>query len=162
MRKPTDEDLDLWSSLTNTIKPLDHNVYQEPLIYKKERPKFNPDAFYPKPQHKLTYSVTEADYRDIKHQTIDVRIDLHGDTLDQACTRLSRFFTNAQRHGNKLALVITGKGRIIDGERVGVLRNEIPLWFKNNPQFVISFSTAQPHHGGDGAFYVRIRKLKGF
>lgn len=161
MKKPTEDELCLWESLTNTIKRIHHNIHQEPLTYKKERPNIDPGRFFPKPIQKATYTVTAVDYRDIKHQTIDARIDLHGDTLDQAQLRLTRFFTSAQQRGDKLALVITGKGKIIDGERIGVLRNEIPVWLQSNAQFVISFTTAQPQHGGDGAFYVRIRKLRG-
>ncbi len=159
MKKPTDDDLNLWRMISDDIKPIPKNYHQEPITYKKERPKMNPDYFYPKPIKKDTYEVSELQYREIKGVKIDATIDLHGDKLDHACQRLKNFLTHCQRVGNRLVLVITGKGKNVDGEIVGVLRNEIPTWFKNNPQFVISFTNAQSKDGGEGAFYVRVRKL---
>ena len=61
-----------------------------------------------------------------------------------------------------IVLVITGKGtRGGDFER-GVLRRQIPFWLRS-PQLrdaVLGFETAGPAHGGDGAFYVLLRRAR--
>jgi DNA-nicking Smr family endonuclease len=95
---------------------------------------------------------------------IDARIDLHGMTQAEAHGALARFLRRAQGDGAKFALVITGKGArgAEHGER-GVLRRQVPLWLKL-PEFrdlVIGFENAHAAHGGDGAFYVRVRRGRG-
>ena len=87
---------------------------------------------------------------------IDSRIDLHGMTQDRARYALMDFLQMAQRSGDKIVLVITGKGN--DG--LGVLRTNVPRWL-GLPEFsglVNGFRTSQSLHGGEGALYVRLRK----
>ena len=95
-------------------------------------------------------------------ETIDDRIDLHGMTQAEAHHALLRFLRNAQAHGAKFVLIITGKGRVrVDATRdAGVLRREVPRWLKL-PEFrdyVVSVESAHTRHGGDGALYVRLRR----
>jgi DNA-nicking Smr family endonuclease len=98
---------------------------------------------------------------------VDGRLDLHGLTQREAHNRLRSFVAEAQRRGARLVLVITGKGRperasLFDDER-GVLRRSVPQWL-SSPEFrpyVGGFDEAHRTHGGGGALYVRIRKLKG-
>lgn len=87
---------------------------------------------------------------------IDSRIDLHGMTQDRARFALLDFLQMAQREGQRIVLVITGKGN----EGRGVLRQNVPHWLEQ-PQFracTNGYRTAHVSHGGDGALYVRIRK----
>ena len=94
-------------------------------------------------------------------QPIDARIDLHGHTLDQAYTALSRFLFRAQGDGAKVALVITGKGTFGTGQR-GALKREVPIWL-DRPELraiVIGFENAAIGHGGEGALYVRLRRKR--
>jgi DNA-nicking Smr family endonuclease len=59
-------------------------------------------------------------------------------------------------------LVITGKGTRSAEEERGVLRRQVPLWLRS-PQLretVLGFETAGPAHGGEGAFYVRLRRAR--
>jgi DNA-nicking Smr family endonuclease len=96
-------------------------------------------------------------------QAIDARIDLHGMTQNEAHAALMRFLRRAQRDGARFALVITGKGvRGGDDNRErGVLRRQVPLWLRL-PEFrpyVIGFEAAHVGHGGEGALYLRIRKM---
>ena len=98
-------------------------------------------------------------------EPIDVRIDLHGMTQAQAHRALARFLANAQRDGARIVLVITGKGaRPSDdphGER-GVLKRQVPLWLESAElrPFVIGFEAAGVRHGGQGAIYVRVRRVR--
>ncbi len=87
---------------------------------------------------------------------IDARIDLHGLTEAQAHQKIQHFIFNAQAQGARLVLVITGKGC----EGKGVLRQRLPIWIRQAPlaAMVLHYQPAQPIHGGDGAFYLRLRR----
>lgn len=103
-------------------------------------------------------------------ENIDGRIDLHGMRQNEAYAALRRFLLASSIRGDRTVLVITGKGRRVDLERTrdymaeerGVLRRLVPQWMAE-PELrgiVVSYTTAGPRHGGDGALYVRIRKAK--
>ena len=92
---------------------------------------------------------------------IDGRIDLHGMRQERAYSALIGFLRHSQLRGSKLVLVITGKGRESDDAR-GVLRHAVPAWLAR-PDFrtlVVGFEEAGRRHGGGGALYVRLRRLK--
>lgn len=93
-------------------------------------------------------------------EAIDARLDLHGLTQSEAHAALLHFLRTAGSRGHKLVLVITGKGRR-NGEG-GVLRRQVPQWL-TLPEFrsvVVGFEDAHIAHGGEGALYVRLRKLQ--
>jgi DNA-nicking Smr family endonuclease len=94
---------------------------------------------------------------------IDARLDLHGMTQTRAHRVLSEFLRNAHADGLTFVLIITGKGRSgeRDSER-GVLRRQVPHWL-SLPEFrslVVGFEEAHIGHGGEGALYVRIRRVR--
>ncbi|MCB8840591.1 Smr/MutS family protein [Aurantimonas sp. VKM B-3413] len=89
---------------------------------------------------------------------IEARIDLHEMTQARAHDALVGFLRQAQAMGLRHVLVITGRGSAF-GSR-GVLRRVVPQWF-SGPEFrslVSGFDSAERHHGGEGALYVRVRK----
>lgn len=95
------------------------------------------------------------------------RIDLHGMTLDRAHPALTRFILTAQASGKRLVLVITGKGRdrADDGPmpvRRGILKHQVPQWLSMPPlsQAVIQISAAHVSHGGEGAYYVYLKRSR--
>lgn len=97
----------------------------------------------------------------------EARIDLHGMYLDTAHPALIRFILNAQASGKRLVLVITGKGktRPDDGPIPtprGVLKHNVPQWLRMPPlaQAVLQITPAHISHGGDGAFYVYLRRTR--
>ena len=93
-------------------------------------------------------------------QAIDGRLDLHGLTQSEAHSALLHFLRNAIARDARLVLVITGKGR---GGEPGVLRRQVPQWL-GLPDFrplVIGFEDAHVAHGGEGALYVRVRRVRG-
>ncbi len=99
--------------------------------------------------------------------TPEARIDLHGMTLAQAHPALIGFILNAHTNGCRLALVITGKGRItVDvgpiPVRKGVLKYQVPQWLRQAPigGVVQQISDAHAKHGGDGALYVYLRRRR--
>ena len=90
---------------------------------------------------------------------IDGRLDLHGLTQAEAHDALLRFLHMAQARSAKLVMVITGKGR---GGEGGVLKRQVPLWLAL-PEFramVVGFDEAHARHGGEGALYLRLRRLQ--
>ncbi len=104
---------------------------------------------------------------------IDARIDLHGMRQDDALARLRAFLFDAHAHGLKTVLVITGKGRDIDDPTTpyvdtldrfprGVLRRNLPRWLAEPDlrAIVVSYTQASQRHGGDGAFYVELRRAR--
>ncbi|WP_425044899.1 Smr/MutS family protein [Primorskyibacter sp. S87] len=95
------------------------------------------------------------------------KLDLHGMRLNSAHPTLIRFILSAQASGKRLVLVITGKGKSkpddgpIPAPR-GVLRHQVPQWLAMPPlaQAVLQVSPAHVSHGGDGAFYVYLRRTR--
>lgn len=85
-------------------------------------------------------------------------LDLHGYTQDTGRSALLSFLSQHQDLGDSSVLVITGKGRM--GE--GVLRRCLIEWIDQSDfrKFVSGYSRANQKHGGDGAFYLFIRKKK--
>lgn len=99
---------------------------------------------------------------------IEAVLDLHGMTQPDAHAALSTFIQAAHATQKRCVLVITGKG----GDRVrsafpsdftGVLRQRLPEWLGQMPlrPLVLKCEPARRQHGGDGAFYVYIKRLRG-
>ncbi len=95
----------------------------------------------------------------------EARIDLHGLTLTEAHGELVHFILNAQSAGQRLVLVITGKGkRGLDSgpipQRIGALRHQVPQWLRLPPlgPAVLQIAEAHLKHGGSGAYYVYLRR----
>ena len=93
------------------------------------------------------------------------RIDLHGMTLAEAHPELISFILTSAQRGLRLVLIITGKGKAKPApgpipSRVGVLRHQVPQWLRLPPlrQVVLHVEPAHRKHGGDGAYYVRLRR----
>ena len=93
------------------------------------------------------------------------RLDLHGMTLADAHPELVAFILGAQATGKRLVLVITGKGKNKDDGyaipvRHGVLRHQVPQWLALPPlkQAILQVTPAHLRHGGDGAYYVYLRR----
>jgi DNA-nicking Smr family endonuclease len=105
---------------------------------------------------------------------IEARFDLHGMRQDEAHGALRGFLFGAYRREQRWVLVITGKGAPQrmgfarsddDGygqERRGVLRRLVPMWLAE-PELraiIVSFTSAGPQHGGDGALYIQLRNAR--
>jgi DNA-nicking Smr family endonuclease len=94
----------------------------------------------------------------------EARIDLHGMTAARAHTTLIAFVLRAHAEGQRLLLVITGKGDPEGGglypEARGVLRRQVPHWLELPPlgPLILQVTEAHQRHGGSGAFYVYLRR----
>lgn len=103
-------------------------------------------------------------------EEIDGTIDLHGMRQVEAHAALTRFIHARSARGDRTLLVITGKGlkKLGDDAAViverGVLRAMLPVWLSepNLAPLVAGWDTAAQGHGGDGAFYVRLRRERDY
>lgn len=94
---------------------------------------------------------------------IENRLDLHGFTQREAYVELQAFLARSQEQRHRVVLLITGKGqRGPLEERTGVLRRLVPEWL-NEPSMrrrIVALAPARPQHGGDGAYYLYMKKLR--
>jgi len=188
-RPLTADDHAVWDGVTRSIKPLRRRVSAKPsptsepkaaagkmaakIAAKsaaKPRPTTIAQMVKPMPAARPVPAPVSLDRKTRQKlargsQPIDARIDLHGLTQSEAHHTLVRFLRNAQDHGARFVLVITGKGgpRVdaFSGER-GVLRRQVPLWLKL-PEFrayVVGFEEAHVGHGGGGALYVQVKRAR--
>ncbi len=93
------------------------------------------------------------------------KLDLHGMRIEAAHGALTRFILTAQASDKRLVLVITGKGKDRDEPGPmpvprGVLRHQVPQWLLLPPlaQAVLQVTPAHISHGGDGAYYIYLRR----
>ncbi|UXD89477.1 DNA endonuclease SmrA [Thalassolituus hydrocarboniclasticus] len=90
-----------------------------------------------------------------KYET-EARLDLHRRTIDEARRELYRFIQDCMAHDIRSVLILPGKGdRNINDP--AVLKSYLVHWLEELDD-VQAYHTAQPHHGGAGAFYVLLRK----
>lgn len=185
-RKPPD--YELWLETAKTVKPLRARARvgmprpsSAPLPSKKlmNLPSA-PHVHVPSPLHKPPPQITGLDRRTTQKLTrgqvdIERRLDLHGTGIEMARVHLMSFLRDAQAMGARNVLVITGKGdspfsrHTLHGsghfhapERAGRLRRLVTEWF-HEPDFrslVAGFQPAHPKHGGGGAYYVRVRRIR--
>ena len=89
---------------------------------------------------------------------LDGKIDLHGLTLVEAEAALASFVKRAQTQNQIWLLVVTGKGTRGEGK----LRRALPDWLDRGGLAgrVVEYGPAAPNHGGGGAFYLRLRRIK--
>ena len=99
---------------------------------------------------------------------IDERLDLHGYTEAAAHSLLRGFLITARGRGARIVLVITGKGQGPGkvqgpGRERGVLRRAVPHWLSDPSlrDVVLGWEEAHLAHGGAGAIYVRLRRIRG-
>lgn len=97
----------------------------------------------------------------------EARIDLHGLTLDRAHPTLTDFILTQHARGARLVLVITGKGKSKPEPgpiptRVGVLKHQVPHWLASVPLSHVVLQVAEAHlrHGGNGAYYVYLKRRR--
>lgn len=175
----SEEDRALWESVAKQVKPLRKRprVLKPPAVspeaetYAAARqvapkpiatPRIIPPS-RPEPPPLAPIGRRERSQLSRGRKEIDARLDLHGMTQIRAHRVLLTFLQRAHSHGLTFVLVITGKGKVggAEAER-GVLRRQVPQWL-SLPEFrslVVGFEEAHIGHGGEGALYVRVRRVR--
>lgn len=88
----------------------------------------------------------------------DARLDLHGMKTEEARHALAQFVYQGHRRGDRLLLVITGKGLGSEGGRP-VLKQEVERWIRRQGAAQLeSWSEAPRRLGGRGAYLLRLRR----
>jgi DNA-nicking Smr family endonuclease len=156
----------LWEAVTRDVRPLDPGRLPVSVALPPEpAPPDNradvassvPSA-PPRPPGPVDRSTVERLKRG--QVAIEARIDLHGMDQRAAFAALTGFVDGAMRQGRRALLVITGKGALSEGG--GVLRRNAPDWLMASPLAarILAIVPAHNRHGGDGAFYVLIRRQR--
>lgn len=184
------EERDIWQRVAESTNPINRPkpVQTEPVVKPAPEPKrpYRADPFRiaSKVDHKSDHDLipslnlqiaAEPKQMDKKAFTKlkrgrlspEARIDLHGMTLAQAHPALSAFILDSAARGLRLVLVITGKGKDRDDgnpipTRLGVLRHQVPQWLRMAPlgPIVMQITEAHVKHGGQGAYYVYLRRRR--
>ncbi len=137
-KKPTLEDLNVWTKFIFSKKPIkDKDVYLD--------------------QNKPGQFLTK-------------KIDLHGYTLDEANLKTKELILSYYKQNIYKVIIITGKGSKSDNEKnpyiskdLSLLKYSVPHYLKTNEslkQVIKNISQADIKDGGEGAFYVYLKKFK--
>ncbi len=91
----------------------------------------------------------------------EAHLDMHGLNLEDAHYSLVLFLKENYLNNKRCLLLIPGRGKN-SPHGTSILRTNIQSWLTRDPlkRIILAFSTAQPQHGGAGALYVLLRKLK--
>jgi DNA-nicking Smr family endonuclease len=184
MRKLSDDEQGLWDRLKQTVRPLSrrrpaakHNAAPEaktpdapPPPSKRDKKtkqttatpsKVSPVA---KPSSPSLAPFEEKTLRRLSRGLvgIDDKIDLHGMRQERAHMALGAFLRKSQARGDRIVLIVTGKGQEGGTHERGVLRGAVPQWLAQPElrDLVVGFKEAGRRHGGAGALYVRIRRRR--
>ena len=137
-KKPTSEDLKVWKDFTSSkekIENKDHYLDQKKIAATKIR-----------------------------------NVDLHGLTLNEANKKIEILIDKYFVEGVDKIIIITGKGlrsKNIDNPYVSkdlsILKNSVPDYINTNPKIknkIKSISKAEIKDGGEGAFYIFLKKFR--
>jgi len=105
-----------------------------------------PEAIEPRRKRRISMS----------REPIAARLDLHGLNQDQARSAVIGFIRRSHEEGARAVLIITGKGAMGDG----ILRRCTPDWLADPTirPLIAGLSSAERHHGGEGALYVALKR----
>ncbi len=169
-RKPL-ADAELFAAVVRDVKPLRHSKIPRHPQQDEDAvlaPKFAPPsqrsvaAAAPPQSPAPNPGIDRRTAERLRKGAMDIerRIDLHGMTEADAHAALDRFVRQAWRDGLRVLLVITGKGSVREGG--GVLRRNLPRWLASGEHAarVLRIESAQPRHGGGGAYYVLLRRQR--
>ena len=102
---------------------------------------------------------------------IDKKIDFHGKSLLESQEEFNNTIIDSYNSGQRCLVFVTGKGLFksknheeSDKPKLyhGIIRSSFVEWVRSKKfaKYILSFEQASIEHGGDGAFYVYLRKNK--
>jgi DNA-nicking Smr family endonuclease len=164
-RSPTAAERALWGVATRDVRPLDPTV-TVPVFPPPPEPDPVPLQIIAAPPvpaiSRAPGGVDRATVERLKHGqvAVEARIDLHGMDQRAAFASLMGFIETSSRAGRRALLIITGKGAPREGG--GVLRRNAPNWLMASPLAgrILTIQPAHTRHGGEGAFYVLLRRKR--
>lgn len=147
---------DLWLEFIKEVKPLGSSS-----TVKVKKPLHQKAKAVLKPKNRNQRASIDAKKAKMikkKGLKFEKTLDLHGLTEEQAYNKLAYFIENNWQQGIRNLLIITGKGHKLNSS--GILRQMLPVWLREakfNPM-ILHVTIANPSDGGEGAFYVVLRK----
>lgn len=173
-KAPSPDDLALWKRAMEGAKPL-----RKRAVRPAPPPTDRPRPVSPRPRITVSapkgpLGIDGAVEKRLRRGAMepDSTLDLHGETQTRAYDRLIRFLGVAETTGRRCILVVTGKGGPKSeadlhadwqtGQTRGVLRRMVPEWLSEPPlrDRVLAVRPAHRRHGGSGAFYVILRRVR--
>lgn len=183
-RKSDLPDFHLWTEVTRSVSPLPRRRVLEPAEGEAAPaaptlPRAKPRVFPSFPSYQAAPQKPEPEERPriepkMRRKLmrgrieIDATLDLHGMRQNEARSALNRFLMSRWGRRDRTILVITGKGlKKLDDEGTqiierGVLRSMLPIWLSepNLASIVAGWDYSAQMHGGEGAFYVRLKRTR--
>ena len=89
---------------------------------------------------------------------VEAKIDLHGLTIDNAGMTLQRALTSAVANGIRCVIVVHGRGKGSFDNKPAI-KTHVNQWLRDTSN-VLAFHSAQPFHGGTGAVYVLLKRIR--
>ena len=116
-------------------------------------------------------TLPNKDNKSIKEKNFVTKsIDLHGYTLEEANKSVQDFINKSYEEGINKLIVVTGKGLHSKNKKdpyvskeFGILKYSVPEFIKKNVDLVKKISEikgANIEDGGDGAFYIYLKRKK--
>ena len=113
----------------------------------------------------------DKDSLELKKKVIKTQsFDLHGYSLDEANKEIDHLIRQSYKNGTNKLIIVTGKGLHSEHEKdpyvskdLGILRYSVPEYIKNNNELmsmIYEIKTADIEDGGNGAFYIYLKKNK--
>jgi len=113
----------------------------------------------------------DKDKKFSKKKNLKIRsLDLHGFSLDDANLKVKLFIEESFNYGIEKLIIVTGKGIHSQNDKdpyiskkLGILRYSVPEFINNNislSNLIKELSPARIEDGGEGAFYIYLRKKK--
>ena len=115
--------------------------------------------------------LTDKDNKSKKEETKKIKtIDLHGYSLDGANETIKNFIIKSFNDNTYKIIVVTGKGLHSENDKdpyvskkLGILKYSVPEYIRNNidlMHMINQIQVAEIEDGGDGAFYIYLKKNK--
>ena len=115
--------------------------------------------------------LNDKDQKDFKGKSFVTKsIDLHGYTLDEANKFVHEYIEKSYLKNVNKIIVVTGKGLHSRNDQnpyvskdLSILKYSVPEFIKNNKNLmdkIIEIKPADIKDGGEGAFYIYLKKFK--
>lgn len=165
-----------WAREIKNCKKFHNNRVKRDINYdfnfeNKKSKKFECDNYKFKFDHDFSYKIDKNESFGIDRNTdkklksgkfkIDLKLDFHGFTLDEAFDFLLYSVETAYNQGFRCLLVVTGKGKNTKQGRDSI-KSQISNWLQhpNISSKIIKYVDADIKHGGTGAIYILLKRNK--
>ena len=116
-------------------------------------------------------NLPNKDFKTSNQKSFKIKsIDLHGYTLDEANKTIEEFIYQSFKEKANKIIVVTGKGLHSQNEKnpyvskdLSILKYSVPEFIENNKNLmniIYELKDASINDGGDGAFYIFLKKNK--